>query len=255
MQKNRLAKEEIISRLTSIRGFDDRIGLVPRIQRQIEGSMRALFERSNYQEYIPPTIERAEVYGSGVSQDSTPWIDGTRTVPKKWEETINREFLPITIRSFQRDAQVRKGDELAILRPEGTASLCRYIAREIAEKNQSPGETDPLKVYYMISCFRNEGMENLSSMKRREFNQIGVEYMGAKNLNADVEAFYLGFEGLKSIVKETEIILRVSDTNIFRELCRRSEFDLEAKVELKESIDSFSKARVMGWNTESLKTR
>ncbi|GEM_PF-1789704 len=252
MQKNRLAKEEIISRLTPIRGFDDRIGLVPRIQRQIEGNMRALFEKSDYQEYIPPTLERAEVYGRGVFQDS-PWIEGTRTAPKGWEETVNREFLPITLRSFKGDAQVRKGDELAILRPEGTASLCRHIAKGIVEKNQFPGETNPLKVYYMISCFRNEGVENLSSMKRREFNQIGVEYMGAKGLDADVEAFYLGFEGLKSIVKENEIVLRVSDTNIFRELCRRSEFDLGTKIELKENIDSFSKARVMGRNAGSLK--
>jgi len=138
------------SELKPIEGFDDRIGLAPKMQRQVEGCMRDLFERNSYLEYIPPTIERAEVYGIGVAQDPTPWIDGTQAIPKRWEETVNREFLPITVVGFQGDRQVKS--EYAILRPEGTASLCRYVAERKVEGGQLPDEANLPQKKEKLQC-------------------------------------------------------------------------------------------------------
>ena len=70
----------------------------------------------------------------------------------------------------------------------------------------NPSEFGQLKVYYIIPCFRNEGIENLSSTKRREFNQIGLEYIGSQDLDADIEAFYLCYKGLNSITNPKNII-------------------------------------------------
>lgn len=225
-------------------GFKDKTGEELKIQRKIETKMRKLFESSGYQEYEPPLIERAEIYEECVGSDPTSWIEDASLVPKSWENIVNRDFLPIIVTNFKGDNEV--GRNLCILRPEGTASLCRYIARNIVEKKINLDIFPQLKKYYIITCYRNEGIDNLSSTKLREFNQIGLENVGISSIDADIEAFFLAYEGLRRInVPQENISVRVSDVNIFRELSKASEYDIEKKVRMKENIDELSKARLL----------
>lgn len=208
--------------------------------------MRNLFERHGYEEYIPPMLERAEIYGWGVAIDPTSWIEDTDSQPRQWDETVRREFLPIEVTDFQEDKPI--GTEKCILRPEGTASLCRYIALNIANRNLQ--QLDELKVYYIIPCFRNEDVSNLSSIKQREFNQIGLEFVGTNSLEGDVEVFSLGYQGLAETVRSGSITARVSDVNIFRKLSDASNYDVETRVRMKGLIDGLSKARTLGMDTD-----
>ncbi len=236
------------TRLAPISGFDDRIGESVRIQRWIESRMRDLFEQNGFQEYIPPMLEKAEIYGEGVSIDPESWLDGGDATLRTWNETVNREFLPIVVSDFRGNQNV--GKEICILRPEGTASLCRYIARGMTEWTHSfMGE---LKVYYVIPCFRNESTDNINSVRRREFNQIGLEYVGRSGTEADIEAFRLGYEGLRNI-GQSDVYVRISDVNIFRKLCDLSGFDTGTRVRIKECIDDLSKARVLETDYEKKK--
>ncbi len=244
--------DKLITRLNPLSGFDDRIGPSLKVQRQIETQIRELFESYGYQEYLPPMLERAEIYGEGVAFDPTPWIEDTIPTPKTWNATVKREFLPIEITDFRGDTPLQR--DLCILRPEGTASLCRYIAKNILERGLDATGFRELKIYYIIPCFRNEGVENLNSTKRREFNQIGLEYVGTPKLDADVEAFYLGYKGLANIARPSDIVARVSDVNIFRGLCNASGYDTETRVRMKEGIDVLSKARVLGKDDNETKS-
>ncbi len=238
--------------MTPLDGYNDRIGLWLKTQRQIEAGMRELFESYDYEEYLPPMLERAGIYEIGVSSDPTPWIEGTKPIPKSWNKTVEREFQPVVVTDFRGDKPTKK--ELCILRPEGTASLCRYIAKNVVERSIYPSQFSQLKVYYIIPCFRNEGIENLSKTKQREFNQIGLEYVGATDLDADIEAFYLGYRGINGIMRSGSITARVSDVNIFRNLCDASGYDTATRVRMKESIDALSKSRITGADTGAVKT-
>lgn len=96
------------TRLSPLDGFDDRMGTWLKMQRQIEVQMRELFEGYGYEEYRPPMLERAEIYGEGVSFDPTPWIEDTASTPKSWSETVEREFLPIVVTDFRGDNLIKK---------------------------------------------------------------------------------------------------------------------------------------------------
>ena len=88
------------------------------------------------------------------------------------------------------------GGRSITLRPEGTAGVARsYLA------NKLYAETAPAKLWYEISCFRNEKPQ---AGRYREFHQFGVEVIGSFDMLADAEviavadAFFrrLGVHGL-----------------------------------------------------------
>lgn len=77
------------------------------------------------------------------------------------------------------------------LRPEGTASVARSVI-----ENGLYGDTMPLRLYYIINCFRHEKPQ---AGRYREFYQFGVEMFGAPNAAADAQIIALGAAFLRRL--------------------------------------------------------
>jgi len=78
---------------------------------------------------------------------------------------------------------VDKGDRRVALRPEMTASVCRAFAEH--------RPTLPWKVWYEGSNFRYEKPQR---GRYRQFDQVGVEVLGADDAHLDVEVIALAWE-------------------------------------------------------------
>lgn len=84
-----------------------------------------------------------------------------------------------------------KSARLITLRPEGTAGVIR-AALENGLLNQGL----PLKLAYILSCFRYEKPE---TGRLREFHQFGVELLGSKLPQADFEVIEMAVNMLKNL--------------------------------------------------------
>lgn len=120
----------------------------------IEATARKTAALYGYKEIRTPTFEATELFQRGVG-------DTTDVVQKEMYTFTDREN-----RSFT-------------LRPEGTASVARALI-----ENGRCSDTLPLKLYYMINCFRYEKPQ---AGRSREFYQFGVEMYGAADAAADAD--------------------------------------------------------------------
>ncbi|MBQ4561710.1 MAG: histidine--tRNA ligase [Clostridia bacterium] len=127
----------------------------------IEKTARDTAANFGYGEIRTPTFEATELFQRGVG-------DTTDVVQKEMYSFTDREN-----RSFT-------------LRPEGTASVARALV-----ENGKCSDTLPLKLYYMINCFRYEKPQ---AGRSREFYQFGVEMYGAADAAADADVIALGSE-------------------------------------------------------------
>lgn len=114
-----------------------------------------------------PTIEYTELFQRGVG-------DTTDVVQKEMYTFEDRE----------------EGRSIS-LRPEGTASVARSVI-----ENGLYGGTMPLRLYYIINCFRHEKPQ---AGRYREFYQFGVELFGAASAAADAQIIALGAAFLKKL--------------------------------------------------------
>jgi histidyl-tRNA synthetase len=114
-------------------------------------------ERAGYGQVITPLLEDLNVF--------TRIGDATDVVTKEMYDFVD------------------KGDRHVALRPEMTASVCRAFAEH--------RPTTPWKVFYSGSNFRYEKPQR---GRYRQFDQVGVEVLGADDANLDVEVIALAWE-------------------------------------------------------------
>ncbi len=127
--------------------------------RYVEGIMREEAERYGFGEIRTPMFENTELFVRGVG-------DTTDVVQKEMYTFVDRE------------------DERSIsLRPEGTAPVVRAII-----ENGRCSDAMPLKLYYIISCFRHEKPQ---AGRSREFFQFGTEMFGTESPTADATVIAL----------------------------------------------------------------
>jgi len=122
------------------------------LYRFIESTTRKVAARYGFSEIRTPTFESTELFKRGVGNT-------TDVVQKEMYTFCDNDNRSIT------------------LRPEGTAS----VARALIEHGRC-GDTMPIKLYYLINCFRYEAPQ---AGRSREFFQFGVEMFGAANPTAD----------------------------------------------------------------------
>ena len=118
----------------------------------IEEKIRNICKNYGYKEVRVPVFEHTELFERGVG-------DTTDVVQKEMYTFTDREGRGLT------------------LRPEGTASVARTLI-----ENGMCSDTMPLKLYYLINCFRYEKPQ---AGRSREFYQFGVELFGAADAAAD----------------------------------------------------------------------
>lgn len=123
--------------------------------RHIENKLDELMELYNYKEIRTPIFESTELFARGVG-DST--------------DVVQKEMY-----TFK-----DKGDRSLTLRPEGTAA----VVRSYIEHKMQGNPNQPVKLYYNGPMFRYERKQK---GRYRQFNQFGVEAIGAENPSIDAE--------------------------------------------------------------------
>lgn len=118
----------------------------------IEATARKVAGRYGFGEVRFPTFESTELFARGVG-------DTTDVVQKEMYTFTDREGRSLT------------------LRPEGTASVARALI-----ENGRCSDLMPLKLFYIINCFRYEKPQ---AGRSREFYQFGCEMYGAAHPAAD----------------------------------------------------------------------
>lgn len=124
----------------------------------IEATAKGVASDFGFDEIRTPTFEELALFKRGVGE-------GTDVVQKEMYVFEDKE-----------------GKKFA-LRPEGTASVVRALV-----ENGRCSDTLPLKLFYLISCFRYEKPQ---AGRSREFYQFGTEIFGAKGPGADFTAITL----------------------------------------------------------------
>ncbi|MDG6754855.1 histidine--tRNA ligase [Staphylococcus aureus] len=123
--------------------------------RYIENQLDELMTFYNYKEIRTPIFESTDLFARGVG-DST--------------DVVQKEMY-----TFK-----DKGDRSITLRPEGTAA----VVRSYIEHKMQGNPNQPIKLYYNGPMFRYERKQK---GRYRQFNQFGVEAIGAENPSVDAE--------------------------------------------------------------------
>ena len=139
----------------------------------IEKTAREVCHKRGFREIRIPTFEETQLFKRGVG-------DTTDVVQKEMYTFEDRDGASMT------------------LRPEGTAGVARAVI-----ENGLASDTMPLKLFYIINCFRHERPQ---AGRYREFYQFGVELFGASTPSADTELIALADDVLRKIgIKDTAL--------------------------------------------------
>ena len=140
---------------------------------KIETTARRVAARYGYREIRVPTFEELGLYSRGVGET-------TDVVQKEMYVFRDREE-----RAFA-------------LRPEGTAGVVRAII-----ENGKCSDTMPMKLFYLINCFRYEKPQ---AGRSREFFQFGTEMFGAADASADFTVISLAASFIRELgIKNTSL--------------------------------------------------
>ena len=123
--------------------------------RYIENRLHTLMELYNYKEIRTPIFESTELFARGVGNST---------------DVVQKEMY-----TFK-----DKGGRSLTLRPEGTAA----VVRSYIEHKMQGNPNQPVKLYYNSPMFRYERKQK---GRYRQFNQFGVEAIGAENPSIDAE--------------------------------------------------------------------
>lgn len=134
--------------------------------RYVENAARKTAAKYGFEEIRTPVFEATELFQRGVG-------DTTDVVQKEMYTFTDRDNRSMT------------------LRPEGTAGLARAVI-----ENGKCSDAMPLKLFYIINCFRYEKPQ---AGRSREFWQFGTELYGAPTPEADAEVISLANSFFKEI--------------------------------------------------------
>lgn len=141
----------------------------------IEEIIKSVCRDFNFKEIRFPTFEHTELFARGVG-------DTTDVVQKEMYTFLDKDNRSLT------------------LRPEGTAGVMRSFV-----EHGLYGGALPLKLFYLISCFRYEKPQ---AGRLREFHQFGVELLGSYSPAADAEVIMLANTIFKRLgIKNLHLII------------------------------------------------
>lgn len=222
-------------------GFEDRFGHDTHLELFLENKLFELFRLFGYKQIDVPILEKKDLFSSKYVGES-PWPG--------WDE---RCLFEVNIIDYAKDYRRTKKSENGVLVPEGTVSVCRWVANQIIKEKESVKQLLPLKLYYSISCFRNEPIPDLSQTKGREFKQVGLELLGPSGETADVEVLYLIARGLEAVgVPRNRINIRIGDIRVFNHLIDCCNIKKEHEVTLKEKLDKLAEYRALAARNEAI---
>lgn len=208
------------------KGFKDKFGFDADVEDAVRDRICALARERRWIKYNPPVVERMATF----NEDMTGWFG-----------LSGRKLILAEIPDRKDEERKTNG----ILIPEGTASVCRFLAKQALD-DERLAEKLPLKLFYAITCFRNEPDEELSDTKLKAFGQLGFEFVGATAPGPDVEIIRLAADCLRRLGIPTEAMrIRLGDVNIYRKISEQIE-DKRTRYEIQQYLDGLSKERAVG---------
>ena len=132
----------------------------------VEKKLKSVAARFGFSEIRTPTFEELSLFQRGVGE-------GTDVVQKEMYTLEDKE------------------GKVFALRPEGTASVVRALI-----ENGRCGDTYPIKLNYLINCFRYEKPQ---AGRSREFFQFGTEVFGSADAGADFTVISLAHTALTEL--------------------------------------------------------
>lgn len=148
------------------RGTHDIYGQLALALEELDKISRSVFRKHNFKEIKTPMFEDVALFTRSIGEAT---------------DIVEKEMYVF---------EDRKGRKLA-LRPEGTASLVRAYIEHRLDMEEPIG-----KFFYCGDMFRYERPQ---AGRYREFLQMGAEYLGNPNPNADVEIILLAKEILSTL--------------------------------------------------------
>jgi len=140
--------------------------------RRLLRAFDSLAERYGYGLALTPVFEATELFSRGVGEET---------------EIVSKQMYTFT----------DKAGRSLTLRPEATASVVRAYLQE--------GRSGVLKCAYSGPMFRYEQPQ---AGRRRQFHQVGVEYLGEPSPDADVEVVEVGYRLLQEAgIREVVVLL------------------------------------------------
>ena len=155
-----------MSQYKAPRGTHDIYGQLALALEQLDKISRTVFRKRNFKEIKTPMFEDVALFTRSIGETT---------------DIVEKEMYVF---------EDRKGRKLA-LRPEGTASLVRAYIEHRLDMEEPIG-----KFFYCGDMFRYERPQ---AGRYREFLQMGAEYLGNPNPNADAEIILLAKEILSTL--------------------------------------------------------
>ncbi|MCX9190149.1 hypothetical protein C3Y87_01715 [Carbonactinospora thermoautotrophica] len=212
-----------------IPGTRDRFGLELRQREYVTRVLADQARACGYERLQVPLLERASSFTQGVVGRS-PWPE--------WDA---RSIFPVQVLDYAAGYAVPLGETEALLIPEGTVSVARWLGRYL---DSGTGAVLPIKVFYELTCHRNEPVGDLTDSKLREFAQFGMEILGAANPAADTETVTLIHDLLTTLgVPGSAVRIRANDVGIFSHLVAECGIGETETIALKETLDALAECR------------
>ncbi len=139
---------------------------------QFKTTATDIFGRYGYMPIETPLFEQTELFVRGIGES-------TDVVSKEMFTAISGENLKTLV-----DGGSIKQKSRLSLRPEGTAG----VVRAVVEHDLVPQGAAPVKLMYMGPMFRAERPQK---GRQRQFNQVGIECLGADDPAIDAEAIVM----------------------------------------------------------------
>lgn len=169
------------------------------IKRMLQKNIEDVLDKWGYDEIITPTIEFYDTINSGF-------------------EALREEEL---YKFFD-----NKGKIMA-LRPDMTIPIARVVASKFKEVKQS------LRFRYCANVFRVH--ESLGG-KKNEYTDCGVEFIGEKDENSDLEILVTALDVLK-VLEKYKYKLEVGNIKFFNSAVEELNLDYDEKMKLSQLID------------------
>ena len=140
---------------------------------QFKATAAEVFGTYGYLPIETPTLELTELFVRGIGE-------ATDVVSKEMFTAISGENL----KNWVENGRAPERKSRLSLRPEGTAG----VVRAVVQHDLVPQGAAPAKLMYAGPMFR---AENPQKGRQRQFNQVGVECLGAEEPTVDAEAIIM----------------------------------------------------------------
>lgn len=168
-------------------------------KRELVLEIENILNKWGYKEVITPTVEYYQTFNGGFQNLK--------------EEEMYKFF----------DDKGR----ILVLRPDMTIPIARVVATKFKEIDP------PIRLRYSSNVFRVH--ESLAG-KKNEYTDCGVEFIGLKDINSDVEILVTALESLK-VLKETGYKIEIGNINFFNSAIEKLDLDFEEQSYLAKLID------------------